>query len=63
MGKARCRRKIGSLQERIREHQEKIEGERLKATADQGLIHHWEREIKAFQDGIRGAQKRRGTHT
>jgi hypothetical protein len=61
MGKARYRCKIESLEARIQEHQEKIERERRKATPDEGLIYHWEREIKAFQDGIYRAQKRIGT--
>ena len=61
MGKARYRRKIESLEARIQEHQEKIERERRKATPDEDLIYHWEREIKAFQDSIYRAQKRIGT--
>jgi peptidoglycan hydrolase CwlO-like protein len=59
MGKARYRRKIESLEAQIQEYQEKIE--RRKATPDEGLIYHWEREIKAFQDSIHRAQKRIGT--
>jgi hypothetical protein len=59
MGKARYRRKIESLEAQIQEYQEKIERERRKAMPDEGLIYHWEREIKAFQDSsIYGAQKR-----
>jgi hypothetical protein len=60
MGKARYRRKMESLEARIREHLEKINQEKQKATPDEGLIRHWEREIKAFQKGIRRAQKRLG---
>ena len=60
MGKRRYRRKKESLEARIREHQEKIKREKHKETPDEGLIGHWEREIKAFQDGIRRAQKRLG---
>jgi hypothetical protein len=49
MGKRRHRRKKASLEACIHEHREKIARERQKATPDLGLIHHWEREIEAFQ--------------
>jgi peptidoglycan hydrolase CwlO-like protein len=58
VGKRRYWRKKSSLETRIREHQEKIEREQQKATPDEGLIQHWEREIAAFQDGIRRVEKR-----
>jgi len=58
MGKRRYRRKIESLEARIREHREKIAGERQRETPDEGLIRHWEREIAAFQDGVRTARAR-----
>lgn len=60
MGKDRYRRKKESLEARIREHRKKIEREKQKEALDEGLIRHWEREIKAFQDGVRKAQKRLG---
>ena len=48
------------VEERIREHQEKIGREREKDKPDEGLITHWEREIKVFQEGIRRAKRRLG---
>jgi hypothetical protein len=50
------------LEERIREHQEKIRREREKDKPDEGLIAHWE-EIRAFQEAIRRAKKRLGGET
>jgi hypothetical protein len=49
---------MASLEARIQEHREKIERARQQETPDEGLIRHWEREIEAFQDGIRRAQQR-----
>jgi len=60
LSKRRYRRKIESLEERIREHQEKIQREREKDKPDEGLIAHWEEEIRAFQEAIRRAKKRLG---
>jgi hypothetical protein len=60
MGKRRYRRKKESLEARIQEHQEKIDQERRKRTPDEGLIRHWEREIVAFESGVRRARKRLG---
>jgi hypothetical protein len=60
MGKRRYRRKKESLEARIKEHREKIAQERRKVMPDAGLIHHWEREIVAFQSGIEHALKRLG---
>jgi len=58
--KRRYRRKIESLEERIREHQKKIQRERGKDKPDERLIAHWEKEIRAFQEAIRRAKKRLG---
>jgi hypothetical protein len=60
VGKQRHRRKIESLETRIREHREKISRENQKSAADAELIRHWEREIRAFERGIRQARKRLG---
>jgi hypothetical protein len=60
MGKGHFKKAISSLQERIAEHQEKIRLELNKDFPDQGLIHHWEKEIKAFEKGIQQALKRLG---
>ncbi|WP_227873452.1 hypothetical protein [Aphanothece sacrum] len=45
---------------RIDEHREKIRKEYEKERPDQGLIHHWEAEINAFDKGIKQAYKRLG---
>jgi peptidoglycan hydrolase CwlO-like protein len=60
LGKRRYRRKIEGLEKRIREHQEKIRREREKGNPDEGLIAHWEKEIRAFKEGIRRAKRRLG---
>jgi hypothetical protein len=60
MGKGRYRQKIRSLQRRIREHRSKIGRERLRSVPDERLIQHWEREVRAFEDGIERARKRLG---
>ena len=39
---------------------EKIRNEREKDKPDEGLITHWEREIRAFQEGIRKAKRKLG---
>ena len=49
MGKRRYRRRIASLEARIREHREKIERARQQQTPDERLIRYWEREIEAFK--------------
>ncbi len=58
MGKGRYRQKIRSLRRRIQEHRSKIGRERLKSFPDEALIRHWERETRAFEDGIERARKR-----
>ena len=60
MGKRRHRRKKESREARIQEHREKIQQEKRKEIPDDGLIRHWEREIVAFETGIRSAQRRLG---
>lgn len=60
MGKKRYRRKIERLEEIVHEHEEKIKVERGKDEPDEGLIAHWEKEIRGFQDGITKAKKRLG---
>jgi hypothetical protein len=58
MGRRRYREKIRGLRHRIREHQSKINREGLKGAPDEALIRHWQREIRAFENGIERAQKR-----
>jgi hypothetical protein len=57
MGKQRYRRRVARLEARIREHRAKIRREEQKSTPDEGLIRHWETEIKAFEGGIQRARK------
>lgn len=60
MGKKNHKKAIRSLSQRIAEHLEKIRIESEKDFPDQGLIRHWESEIRAFEKGIQQAQKRLG---
>jgi hypothetical protein len=60
MGNKNHEKTIRSLTQRISEHQAKIQLELQKEYPDQGLVAHWEKEIRAFKKGIRQAQKRLG---
>ncbi|AMA10539.1 hypothetical protein AWQ23_08620 [Picosynechococcus sp. PCC 73109] len=60
MGKKHFKKAIASLEARIQEHQDKINQELAKDFPDQGLIHHWKKEIQAFQKGIQRALRRLG---
>lgn len=60
MGKKELRKKIGTLEQRIREHGTKILVERARAQPDGGRVRHLETEIRAFKDGIERARKRLG---
>lgn len=60
MGKSHFKKAISSLESRIAEHQDKIKLELEKDFPDMGLISHWEKEIKAFEQGIKQALKRLG---
>jgi hypothetical protein len=60
VGKRNHRKAIRSLTQRIEEHQEKIRLELERESPNQGLIYHWEKEIRAFEQGIQQAQKRLG---
>jgi hypothetical protein len=60
MGKSHFKKAILSLENRIAEHQEKIKLELKKDYPDQGLIKHWQKEIRAFENGIQRALKRLG---
>lgn len=48
------------MTQRIAEHEEKIRLELEKDFQDEGLIHHWEKEIRAFEKAIQQARKRLG---
>ncbi|MBD2496845.1 MULTISPECIES: hypothetical protein [Nostoc] len=58
MGKKHHKKAIDSLTQRIHEHQEKIRLESEKDLPDEGLIKHWEKEIRAFEKAIQQARKR-----
>jgi hypothetical protein len=60
LGKKNHRKAIRSLTQRIEEHQDKIRLELERERPDQGLIDHWQKEIRAFEKGIQQAQKRLG---
>ncbi len=60
MGKKNHKKAIQSLEKRIIEHRHKIESELMRENPDQGLINHWQVEIKAFEKGIQRAFKRLG---
>ncbi|WP_159790416.1 hypothetical protein [Sodalinema gerasimenkoae] len=60
MGKRHYYKSIESLERRIQEHQVKIDQELDRDSPDLGLIDHWRKEIRAFQNGIQRAKKRLG---
>ncbi len=60
MGKKNHKKTIRSLMKRIEEHQDKIRQEFLKEWPNEGMIHHWQAEIAAFEKGIKQAYKRLG---
>ena len=58
MDKKRFRKRIESLQQKIDEHEEKIDQERNNPNPDEGLIRHWQTEITAFKKNIEKAENR-----
>lgn len=60
MGRKALRKKIRTLEDRIREHGTKILTERAEAHPNEGRVRHWEIEIRAFRNGIERARKRLG---
>jgi len=60
LGNRRYQKRIEKLLKRMLEHEEKIRMERRKTKPDEGLIGHWEMEIRAFRNGIGKARKRLG---
>jgi hypothetical protein len=58
MGKKELRKKMRTLDERIREHEGKILVERELDHPNEGRIRHWEAEMRAFRSGIDRARKR-----
>ncbi|MEH2394382.1 MAG: hypothetical protein V7K21_22900 [Nostoc sp.] len=60
MGNKHHKKAIESSTLRITEHQEKIKLESEKSFPDEGLIKHWEKEIRAFDKAIQQVRKRLG---
>ncbi len=60
MGRKELRKKVHTLDERIREHEAKILLERVLDHPNEGRIRHWEAEIRAFRSAIDRARKRLG---
>jgi len=60
MGRKELRKKVRTLNQRIREHEAKILVERGLERPDEGRIRHWEAEIRAFRRAIDRAQRRLG---
>ena len=49
---------IRSLEDRIREHEDFIAKEKGRFNPDTGLISHWEKEIKTWQNQIERKRRR-----
>jgi len=56
----RYRKKIETLQTRIAEHEEKSRLEKQKQEPNEGLIAHWEQEIRTFEEAVHRTKKRLG---
>ncbi|HLC15815.1 MAG TPA: hypothetical protein VJL89_06275 [Thermodesulfovibrionia bacterium] len=52
MGKKRYKKQIRGLQKQIAIHERKIDLERTQYMPDEGMIRHWQQEIKTFQNNI-----------
>jgi chromosome segregation ATPase len=48
MSNRAIRRAIQSLREQIEAHEQKIAQEKGRSEPNEGVIHHWEREIETF---------------
>ena len=59
MGKKEKRKGIETLKLRIREHRKKIADEKSYPVPNEGLIKHWEREMRAFEKDILKQQLKR----
>lgn len=58
MGRKEFLKQIKSLQDKIREHETKINSEQHKMIPDLNRIKYWQKEIDAFKNAIRRAEKR-----
>jgi hypothetical protein len=57
MGKKALRKRIRTLNDRILEHELKIERELAKPVPNHQRIEHWQKEIQAFRLGIAKAKR------
>lgn len=60
MGNKNHKKAIDSFLKQIAKHQEKIKLELEKNFPDEGLIKHWEKEIRTFEENIQKKLKRLG---
>ena len=58
----RKRKAIKSLKARIVEHQAKIEREQAKPFPNEGLIRHWQKEIRTWEETIARIERRLTRH-
>ena len=58
MGKRGLKKRIESLYLQITKHENKISEEQAKLVKDEGKIHHWQAEIRAFKNSLAKAIKR-----
>ena len=58
MSNRNLRKTIRSLRARIDEHRDKIRLERSRPEPDQGLIAHWETEVRAFEKRVHRLEAR-----
>jgi len=58
MGKRGLKKRAEGLRLQILEHENRIKKEQNKPFPDEGRIHHWEAEIKAFQKSLIRVLKR-----
>ena len=58
MGKRGLKKRAESLRLQIFAHENKIKIEKAKQIPDEGKIHHWEAEIKAFKNSLSRTLKR-----
>jgi hypothetical protein len=52
LGKRGLKKRAEGLRQQILNHENKIRNEQAKQTLDEGKIHHWEAEIKAFKNSL-----------
>lgn len=58
----KLRRHRATLVRRFDEHRDKVEEEESKSAPDFGLIKHWQKEMRAFQDRISEIERKLKKH-